>query len=329
VSGHTPWRGDRLPLPTAVAPVLTQFAAVARAEHLTHAAEALGISQPTLSRAINRLEKQLGVPLFSHVGRGIRLTVHGRRLLERAEQALDVLDLAGQEVAAKADAEYGQVSLAHLKSLGPQTIPALLRAFGAAHPHVRFRLTEASSAQMVKLLRAGEVDLCLIAPPPEDKDITAVPFQRQEMRLVVPARHRWATRKSVRLADAAHDDFVTLRAGYGTRQIADGLCRAAGFSPRIRIEADGIDTVRRLVAARLGLALLPFEGVPYRGTVEIPLADTPDSPAASRTLALAWATNAVEPAAVALFRSFLIAQRSRLEATISRARPDIAMDAGD
>jgi DNA-binding transcriptional LysR family regulator len=303
-----------------VAPVLAQFAAVAREEHLTHAAEVLGISQPTLSRAMNRLEAQLGVPLFTHAGRGIRLTAHGQRLLARAEQALDVLELAGQEVAAEADPEYGQVSLAHLKSLGTRTVPTLLRAFHAAHPHVRFRLTEASSDQMLQLLRAGEVDLCLIAPLPEDSEIAAVPLLREEIRLVVPAGHRLAARRSVRIQDAAGEDFVALRQGYGSRQIADALCRAAGFTPHIGIEADALDTTRGLVAAGLGIALLPYEGLPRTGTVEIPLARTPgEVPGASRTLALAWCAHAVQPAAVALFRGFLTARRGRLEETLRHA----------
>lgn len=322
MTDRTPFSPQRPSLVSAVAPVLAEFAAVAREEHLTHAAEELGISQPTLSRAMNRLEEQLGVPLFSHMGRGIQLTAHGRRLLARAEQALDVLELAGQEVAADADPEYGQVSLAHLKSIS-MTVPALLRAFRTAHPNVRFRLTEASTDRMLELLRAGEVDLCLIAPVPEDRDIAAIPLLQQDMRLVVPAGHRWAARKSIRLADAASEDFVALREEYGSRQIADALCRAAGFTARIGVLADAIDTARGLVAAGLGIALLPYDGASRDGTAEIPIAHTPgDVPGVSRTLALAWAADTIQPAAVALFRGFLIARRGRLAVMIGPGGPD-------
>jgi DNA-binding transcriptional LysR family regulator len=322
VSGRTPFSLQRPSLVSAVAPVLAQFTAVARGEHLTHAAEELGISQPTLSRAMNRLEEQLGVPLFSHAGRGIQLTTHGRRLLARAEQALGVLELAGQEVAADADPEYGQVSLAYLKSLGA-TVPALLCAFRAAHPNVRFRLTEASSDRMLELLRAGEVDLCLIAPLPEDRDIAAIPLLRQDVRLVVPAGHRWAARKSVRLADAASEDFVALGEEYGTRQIADALCREAGFTARISVVADAIDTVRDLVAADLGIALLPHGGAPRDGTAEISLAHASgEVPAISRTLALAWPAHTIQPAAAALFRGFLTTRRGPLAAAIGLGGPD-------
>ena len=322
MSDRTPVSLQRPSLVSAVAPVLAQFAAVAREEHLTHAAEELGISQPTLSRAMNRLEDQLGVPLFSRAGRGIQLTAHGRRLLARAEQALNVLELAGQEVAADADPEYGQVSLAHIKSFGT-AVPALLRAFRAAHPNVRFRLTEASSDRMLELLRAGEVDLCLIAPLPEDRDIAAIPLLQQEMRLVVPAGHRWAARKSIRLADAASEDFVALREEYGSRQIADALCRAAGFTAHIGVVADAIDTARGLVAAGLGIALLPYDGASRDGTAAIPIAQAPgEVPAVSRILALAWLAHTIQPAAVALFRGFLTAGRGRLAATIGPGGPD-------
>lgn len=326
MSDGTPFSLQRPSLVNAVAPVLVQFAAVAREEHLTHAAAELGISQPTLSRAMNRLEEQLGVPLFSHVGRGIQLTAHGRRLLARAEQALGVLELAGQEVAADADPEYGQVSLAHLKSLGT-TVPALLRAFRSEHPDVRFRLTEASSDQMLELLRAGQVDLCLIAPLPEDRDIAAIPLLQQDMRLVVPAGHRWSARKSVRLADAASEDFVALREEYSTRKIADALCQAAGFTAHIGVVADAIDTVHDLVAAGLGIALLPHTGAPRNGTAEIPLAQAPGEFAGvSRTLALAWHAHTIQPAAAALFRSFLTARRGRLAAAIGPGGPDASAD---
>ncbi|MFD5144594.1 LysR family transcriptional regulator [Streptomyces sp. NPDC058401] len=292
-------------LATALAPYLAQFVVVAREEHLTHAADLLGVSQPTLSRTMSRLESLLSVPLFVHVGRGIRLTPQGRRLLERAEGALVLLELAQQEIAAEADAEHGLVRLAHLKSLGPRVVPALLGAFHAEHPYVRFTLTEASSVRMVELLRAGEADLCLIAPAPDAAGIDCETLRRQELRLVLPAGHRWATRPRVALADCRYEAFVAMAEDYGTRRIADGLCQDAGFVPRVVIETDSVDTVRGLVAEGLGIALLPYEGLTRPGTADVLLTLAPGAPPPTRSLCVAWSSHAVHPPAATLVREFL------------------------
>ena len=314
VTRHIPPGGAPDQAVLALALPLAQFAAVARHEHLTQAADELGMSQPTLSRAMQRLEAQLGVPLFLHAGRGIQLTAHGRALLEYAEQALSVLDAAGRELASAADAEYGLVRLAYLKSLGARLVPKLLRVFHAEHPHVRFQLTEASSQRMEELLRSGDVDLCLIAPEPVGAGIESLPLRRQEMRLTVSTAHRWAERGQVRLAEAAGEDFVAMNEGYGTRALADAFCRTAGFAPRVVFAADNIETVRGLVAAELGIALLPYEGVSRPGTADLPLARTPrdTTPAfdPSRTLCLAWPAHTVRPAAVSLTHRFLREQFS-------------------
>lgn len=297
-------------LVTALAPYLAQFVVVAREEHLTHAADLLGVSQPTLSRTMSRLESLLSVPLFVHVGRGIRLTPQGRRLLERAEEALTLLDLAQQEIAAEADAEHGLVRLAHLKSLGPRVVPALLGAFHTEHPYVRFKLTEASSVRMVELLRAGEADLCLIAPAPDAAGIDCEMLRRQELRLVVPAGHRWAARPRVALADCRYEAFVAMAEDYGTRRIADALCQDAGFVPRVVFETDATDTVRGLVAEGLGIALLPYEGLTRPGTADLPLALAPGAPPPTRSLCVAWSSHTVHPPAATLVREFLRGYRT-------------------
>lgn len=308
---HSQW-GDAADPPsgavTALAPQLQQFVAVAREEHLTRASELLGISQPTLSRTIARLETQLGVPLFLHVGRGIRLTPQGHRLLEHAEKALDVLAEGGREIASEADPEHGVVGLAYLKSMAAHVVPDLVRAFHRAHPGIRFRLAEASSTDMLVMLRSGEIHLCLIAPDPGSPDIASALLVEQEMRLVVPRSHPLAERASIRLAEAADETFVAMQPAYGTRQIADELCRAAGFEARIAFEGDDTEMVRGLVGSGLGLALLPYGHTSHPALVDVPLTEPPGT----RTICLAWLSGTVEPAPVTLFREFLLERKERL-----------------
>src|ERR1700759_1625830 len=147
--------GDAL---DALVPRLRQFAVVAREEHLTRAAELLGVPQPTLSRSIARLEAELGVALFTRPGRSIRLTRHGRQLLAAAGGTLADLAAPLRELAAEADPLSGRVALGFLHTLGPEAVPRLLRDFRGGHPRVRFALVQDSAQGLLTRLRSGDLD---------------------------------------------------------------------------------------------------------------------------------------------------------------------------
>ena len=115
--------------------------------------------------------------------------------------------------------------------MGSETVPGLIRAFRADHPRVRFSLVQNYGEAMIERLRAGELDLCLTSPVPDAPDLVARRLDEQKLRLVVPADHRLAARRRIRLAEAADETFVTLEPGYGLRRITDDLCQEAGFRP--------------------------------------------------------------------------------------------------
>lgn len=150
----------------ALVPRLRQFLVVAHEEHLTRAADVLGIPQPTLSRSIARLEAELGVPLFTRPGRSIRLTRHGRFLCESAERAVAPLSASLRGLIDEADPARGRVALGFLHTLGGEAVPRLLRDFRAQHPQVRFALVQGNGHTLLSRLRDGEIDLCLTAPLP-------------------------------------------------------------------------------------------------------------------------------------------------------------------
>lgn len=291
-----------------LAPRLAQFAAVARHEHVTRAAAELGIPQPTLSRAIARLEADLGVTLLARHGRVVTLTTAGRAFLRSVERALDGVERAAETVRAAADPATGLVAFGFLHTLGPETVPRVLREFRAAHPGVRFQLIQNYGEAMLERLRAGELDLCLTAPLPDDPDLVVRPLDEQRLRLVVPDGHRLAARRRVRLAEAADDLFVTLEPGYGLRRITDALCREAGFTPRIAFEGEEAETLRGLVAAGLGVSLLPPPLLPRPGVTEL----TVTSPRAAREIGLAWLAGHQDTPPVAAFKRFLLDRRGRL-----------------
>ncbi|MFE6686294.1 LysR family transcriptional regulator [Streptomyces sp. NPDC057743] len=291
-----------------LSPRLAQFVAVARSQHVTRAATELGVPQPTLSRTIARLEADLGVQLLSRHGRSVRLTSAGRALLTHAERALAHTERGGRAVQETADPHGGRIAFGFPHTLGPSTVPDLLREFSERRPRIRFQLMQDYGAALLSRLRTGELDLALISPPPDEVDVTARRVHRQRLRLVVPASHPLAGRRQARLAEVRDDAFVSLPSGYGLRQITDRLCAAAGFTPRIAFEGEEVETLRGLVAAGLGVALLPSPAVPRPGVAEL----TVDGPNAVRDIALIWLRGRQPTVPVAEFRDFLLAHRDRL-----------------
>ncbi|MGW4381998.1 LysR family transcriptional regulator [Kitasatospora sp. NPDC004531] len=293
---------------TRLAPQLAEFAAVARLEHVTRAAQLLGMPQPTLSRAVARLEAQLGVDLLARQGRTVRLTRAGRLLLDAVERALAEVERGAEAARAEADPAAGRVAFGFLHTMGTDAVPALLRGFRAGHPQVRFQLVQDYVAAMLERLRAGELDLCLVSPLPDTPDLTACPLDEQRLYLTVPADHRLAARRRIRLAEVAEESWVTVEEGYGLRHIMEGFCAEAGFTPRIAFEGEEVETLRGLVAAGLGVALLPPALVPRPGVVELEVT----APRTRRAIGLAWhATRPLTPPAAA-FRDFVRSRRGSI-----------------
>lgn len=293
---------------SALAPRLAYFAGVARHEHVTRAAQDMGVPQSTLSRAIVRLEADLGVTLFARKGRTVALTPAGRTFLASVERALAEVERAAESVRADTDPRSGRIAFGFLHTMGSETVPGLIRAFRADHPRIRFTLVQNYGEAMIERLRAGELDLCLTSPVPDAPDLVARRLDEQRLRLVVPDDHRLAVRKRVRLAEAADETFVTLEPGYGLRRITDDLCAQAGFTPRVAFEGEEAETLRGLVAAGLGVALLPPPAVARPGVVEL----TVTAPRAAREIGVAWLDGHPDTPPVAEFKRFLLSRRGRL-----------------
>ena len=279
-----------------------QLAAVAEFGQITLAAEYLGIPQPTLSRSLSRLSQDLGTPLLQREGRGIRLTRHGELLAASARRALDELLAGVRAVRAEADPDTGTVILGFLHSLGPLVIPALLRGFRQEHGRVTVRLLQDSADGLLQRIPGGAVDLVLAAPVPTDHRWEARPLAQQPLVLLVPEDHALTARRTVRLSDLDGQDFVTLASGYGVRTITDQLLRASGLPLRYAFESQEMTTAAGLVAAGLGIAILP-PGNEVPGTRQLTLADA----GASRTLSLAWSADRPLSSPVEQLRDHLVA----------------------
>lgn len=238
---------------------LEYFRLVARLQHVTQAAAQLNMTQPALSRAIARLEHELGVPLFDRSARSLTLTRYGRAFLVHVEDALRALDQGRHELADLAGLERGSIALGFLPTLGTYA-PQLIRRFMQAHPNVRFTLKQNTGPELERDLLAGELNLVFSYRQSANDAICWQRCGEQELLLALPPGHRFEGRRELRLADAAGEPFVACVPTNPIRHLSDELCRMAGFVPQIAFEASDSVSVRGFVAAGFGVAVVPSSG---------------------------------------------------------------------
>jgi DNA-binding transcriptional LysR family regulator len=283
---------------------LEYFRVVARTQHVTQAAEELGITQPALSRAIARLERDLGVSLFDHRGRSVRLNRYGEALLRHVERALGAIEEGRRELTDLADRDAGVIAFGFAHALGSRVVPDLIAAFRQQHPRARFQLLQNASHIILAELEAGDVDLALVSPvPPTSDRIDSIELASEELFLVVPQEHRFAKRRSVRLEELRDDTFVCLREGYGLRALTDHFCAQAGFTPKIAFEGEEIATLRSLVSVGLGVAIIPAANTPAEST---PPQLHITEPVCRRTIGLLWEPGRYQPELAQQFRHHII-----------------------
>lgn len=281
---------------------LQWFVVLAETEHVTDAAAELGISQPTLSRALARVEEQVGVPLFDRVHRRLRLNAYGRILLEHARRSISEIHTATERIAELRDPDTGTVRLAFLHSQAGWFVPDLLRRFRNEAPLVRFELFQGAAHQIVERLANGGADLAITSPRPEGFRWRGMYMER--LCLAVPRDHRFARRSRIRLADAGAEPFVALAPDFGLRQLTDELWAEAGISPPVVFEAMEIPTMEGLVAAGFGVAVVPVPR-PERaepGAAYIPLSES----SARRQIGLTWNADRPLPPAAERLAEFVM-----------------------
>jgi LysR family hydrogen peroxide-inducible transcriptional activator len=271
---------------------LRYFEAAARLLNFSRAAEACHISQPSLSLQIANLEKEVGAPLFVRQGRVVRLTDAGATLSEYAERMLALEDEARRSVRAIVGLERGRLSLWTLPTPGQHLLPPALARFRAAHPKIEITVREATPARVIgEAIAAGKADIGIVQFPCRVPGLLARELLTEELVALAPERHPLATRKRPPcLADLAAEDFVWVPDGDSAEHPIYAACLAAGFTPKIACTSGSAGGMQALVAAGLGIALLPRLAVhPPESVRVIPLAPDPDSGVVpTRTLAAVW-----------------------------------------
>ena len=227
----------------------------------SEAASALNYTQSAVSQAIATLETEAGVPLIERDRRGVRPTTAGERLAEHAGRILTQLDAAEAELGAIAGVAGGELRLASFPTAGATLMPLAIAAFRSAHPEVTLSLVEGEPEELIPRLRDGEFDLGLIfefeGTGELGPGLRSAPLFEDPMKLALPKGHRLARKEQVALADLSDDAWVQTSEASACARHVVRVCRAAGFEPRVSFESDDYLTVQGLVAAGVGVALIP------------------------------------------------------------------------
>ncbi|MGH8202882.1 MAG: LysR substrate-binding domain-containing protein [Steroidobacteraceae bacterium] len=231
------------------------FAAVARHLSFTRAAQELHLTQPAVSQQVSLLEEEVGMPLFEHQGRRIRLAPAGMELLRYATQVTELLREAGEALAALRGLKRGVLKLGAV-STAKYFAPTLLSAFTPQYPQVTIKFTVANREEIVKLLGANELDLVIMGRPPRELDTTAEPFARHPFVIIAAADHPLTRRHRIPLKSLARESFIIREQGSGTRASMEHVFRERGVTFRASMEVSSNETIKQAVMAGMGLSFI-------------------------------------------------------------------------
>jgi len=225
------------------------------------AAEALSYTQSAVSQQIATLEAETGMALLERHPRGVSLTAAGQTLVGHAEGILARLEAAEASLSAIAGLHGGRLRVASFSTAGATLMPLAIASFRAAHPQVALSLAEGEPEEVVPRLRGGELDLALLYEFAGEsslaEDLTRTQLLEDPMYLALPRTHPLAGKRSVRIGDLAGEAWVQTSASSPCARHVVRRCHAAGFEPNVAFESDDYQTVQGLVAAGVGVALIP------------------------------------------------------------------------
>lgn len=237
---------------------------IAEERNFSRAAEKLHIAQPSLSQQLSKLEKEIGVLLFQRTTNSVDMTYAGEIFVDRAQKILDSLEQLKKEMADISQTKAGKVIIGTMPITGSHILPHVLPLFHKRYPDIELVLTEEpSTSTLVKMTAQGKNDLSLLSLPLQDTTLEYEPIIKESIMLAVSHDHKLIQQQGssvplpVQLLSLKDEPFIFLKRGQGFRQITMDLCHQAGFEPKIVFESSNMETVQSLVAAGMGVALVP------------------------------------------------------------------------
>jgi len=234
---------------------LRYFLKVAERMNMTRAAEELGISQPALSRAIQKLEDELGQPVFERRTRAVALTDAGTLLQSRAQQVLSILEDTKSEITD--DGKSGRVRLGAIPTIAPFFLPTVLRDFAKLYPAATLVVQEQTTERLLKSITQGEIDLAVVALPIQSRYLEVLPLFEEELFLVVPTGHPLQARKGIRLQDVEPFPFILLDEAHCLSDHIMSFCRQRSFQPVAVERTSQLAMVQELVSLGHGVSMVP------------------------------------------------------------------------
>jgi len=268
---------------------LRYLVALAEHKHFGRAAEASFVSQPTLSTQIKKLEDELGVALVERTPRKVLLTEVGREIAQRARDVLTEIEQIRALARRTLDPESGTVRLGIFPTLGPYLLPHVVPRIRERFPRLELLLVEEKTEVLLRQLREGRLDAAVLALPVHDDQLHAEFLFEEPFLLAVPERHELARRKALKLEDLAHQSLLLLEDGHCLRDQALEVCHLSGAGEKTGFRATSLETLRQMVAANVGITLLPALAVqpPVAQSDNVHLlAFRGDAP--SRRIAMIW-----------------------------------------
>jgi DNA-binding transcriptional LysR family regulator len=232
---------------------------VAAQRSFSAAADKLGYTQSAVSQQIAALEREAGATLIERNPRGIRLTDAGEALVRHADKILARLAEAEAELEAIAGLRGGRVRLASFPTAGATLVPHAIAKFSSRHPGVELSLTEAEPNESLPRLKAGELDVVLVDGPrlTYDEEMEYVHLLDDPMYVALVSGHPLAQKRRIRLQDLAAELWIQGTPSCACTRVLQSACEVAGYEPRIAFESDDFQVVQGLVAAGVGVALIP------------------------------------------------------------------------
>lgn len=291
---------------------LVYFKEVAKREHISDAALSLHVAQSAVSRQISNLEQELGIQLFDRIGRNIKLTSIGKDFLVHVDRALAELDDGVEMVNTYLNPEKGIIRIGFPSSFATQLLPSVISAFRKEHPDVNFQLRQGNYHFLVNAVKTREINLSFIGPlPTQERGLESTELFTEEFSLLVPHQHRLAKQPFVHLAELRQEPFILFPDDFVLHQTVVSACHSVGFQPHVGSIGEDLDAIKGLVAAGLGITILPEstlsdQGMRFTKKVKI------QTPQLQRTVGLITPTSRALTPSEKIFIDFSLAFFKRM-----------------
>ena len=268
---------------------LQYFVKLADLRHFSKAADACFVSQPTLSTQIRKLEEELGVQLVERSPKNIMLTPVGEEIADRARLVLSDIDQIRAVARRSGNPAEGTIRLGLFPTLAPYLLPHVVPGVRKRYPKLKLQLSEEKTEDVLTMLRQGELDAGILALPINEDGLHKEVLFEEPFVMALPANHPLAERKSIRLGDLEGTELLLLEEGHCLREHALEVCALAGAHERVDFHATSMETLRQMVAAEVGVTLMPLLAVkpPIASTTNVVIRPFAKPPPA-RTIAMVW-----------------------------------------